>query len=81
MKLFLLVFLSFSYALNAQLPGSLNPMFSENGWDTLYGNNNGFEIKNIVVQTDNKIIACAEGNFAKDIKRFLFVTTPMDLAI
>ena len=66
MKLTLLLLLSFSYALNAQLPGSLNPMFSENGWDTLYGNNNGFEIKNIVVQTDNKIIACAEGNFSNE---------------
>ncbi|MBK6964850.1 MAG: T9SS type A sorting domain-containing protein [Bacteroidales bacterium] len=50
----------------AQIPGTLNPAFSENGWDTIYGNNNGFEITRVLIQPDEKILVCAEANFSNE---------------
>ena len=46
----------------AQLPGNLNNDFSQNGWDTIIGNNNGFYVHNVITQPDEKILVCAEAN-------------------
>jgi len=62
------LFFLFAYHLNisAQMPGTLNPGFSQNGWDTAFGNNNGFEITKLLTQADEKILVCAESNFSNE---------------
>jgi uncharacterized delta-60 repeat protein len=62
----ILLIISAAYNLPAQLPGTLNPAFSENGWDTIFGNNNGFEITKALIQPDEKLLVCAEANFANE---------------
>jgi len=67
MKNFYLIFLiTVSTNTFAQIPGTLNPSFSENGWDTTFGNNNGFEITRVLIQPDEKILVCAEANFSSE---------------
>ncbi|MBK7174460.1 MAG: T9SS type A sorting domain-containing protein [Bacteroidales bacterium] len=67
MKSLILIFLfSISLYASSQIPGSLNSAFSGNGWDTIYGNNNGFEITKILVQSDEKLLVCAEANFSNE---------------
>lgn len=46
----------------AQSPGTLNSNFNDTGWDTLYGNDNGFTIQKILIQADQKIVVVAEAN-------------------
>lgn len=53
-------------SLSAQNPGTLNPEFSTNGWDTIYGHNNGFEVTRLLRQTDGKLLVCARANFASE---------------
>ncbi len=65
-KPYLILFIAFSFNSFAQLPGSLNTDFSQNGWDTVYGNNNGFEITKVLIQADEKILVCAEANFSNE---------------
>jgi len=64
--LYLIIFIAISFNSLAQLAGSLNSSFSENGWDTIYGNDNGFEITKILIQQDEKILVCAEANFSNE---------------
>lgn len=63
---YLYLFIALSANTFAQIPGTLNPAFSGNGWDTIYGNNNGFEITRILIQPDEKILVCAEANFSNE---------------
>jgi uncharacterized delta-60 repeat protein len=65
-KLYLILFIAVSFGAFAQTPGSLNNAFSGNGWDTAYGNENGFETKGVLIQQDKKILVCAEANFANE---------------
>ena len=65
-NLYLILLITVSFNSFAQLPGSLNTAFSENGWDTIYGNNNGFEITKVLIQQDEKILICAEANFPNE---------------
>ena len=65
-NLYLILFIAFSFNSFAQLPGSLNTAFSQNGWDTIYGNNNGIEITRVLIQPDKKILVCAEANFSNE---------------
>lgn len=62
----LLMLLIIGFNAVAQQPGSLNAAFSLNGWDTVYGNNNGFELTGIVQQPDKKILVCAEASFSNE---------------
>lgn len=55
-----------SIAANAQNPGILNPDFNVVGWDSLYGNNNGLFTHKTLVQSDGKIVFCAEANFSDE---------------
>ena len=64
--LYLIIFIAISFNSLAQLAGSLNSSFSENGWDTIYGNDNGFEITKVLIQQDEKILVCAEANFSNE---------------
>lgn len=50
----------------AQNPGTLNPEFSGNGWDTIYGHNNGFEVHKMLIQPDGKLLITAEANFSNE---------------
>ena len=61
------VFLLLAIISNAQLEGTLNNQFSQDGWDaSVYGNNNGFQLSKTIVQPDGKILICAEGNFSNE---------------
>jgi hypothetical protein len=51
---------------NAQNPGTLNPEFSGNGWETIYGHNNGFEVHKMLIQPDGKLLITAEANFSDE---------------
>lgn len=65
-NLYLFLLIAVSINSFAQLPGSLNTSFSENGWDTIYGNNNGFEVTRVLIQQDEKVLVCVEGNFSNE---------------
>lgn len=65
-KLYLILLIAVSFNSFAQIPGSLNSAFSLNGWDTIYGNNNGFEITKILIQADEKLLVCAEAYFSNE---------------
>ncbi len=65
-KLYLILFIAVSFGTFAQLPGTLNNAFSGNGWDAAYGNENGFETKEVLIQQDKKILVCAEANFSNE---------------
>jgi len=62
----LLFLFSLSFRLSAQTPGTLNPAFSQNGWYTTYGNNNGFGISRVLIQADEKILVCTEAYFSNE---------------
>jgi len=61
-----LLLLSINVVVYAQVPGTFNANFSENGWDTLIANDNGFSVNKILVQTDEKILICGEANFSNE---------------
>lgn len=65
-NLYLIILITVSTNTFAQIPGTLNPSFSDNGWDTTFGNNNGFEITRVLIQPDEKILVCAEANFSDE---------------
>ncbi|MFH1121636.1 MAG: T9SS type A sorting domain-containing protein [Bacteroidota bacterium] len=65
-NLYLFILLAFNTITYGQTPGTLNPAFSENGWDTVYGNNNGLEITKVLIQADEKLLVCAEANFSNE---------------
>lgn len=74
MKIYTLIFLiAISTYTAAQNPGTLNPVFSGNGWDSIFGNNNGFEITKILMQADEKILVCAEGTFSSEAHQAIIV--------
>jgi len=58
-------FTFFSFAF-AQTPGSLNPNFNATGWDTTYGNNNGFYLQKALIQNDQKILVNAQALFSNE---------------
>ena len=56
-----------SYVVNAQQAGMLNNQFSQDGWDaSIYGNNSDFEIKKTIIQSDGKLLICAEAKLTDD---------------
>ena len=65
-NIFLIVVLVINSIVFAQVPGSLNPNFSQDGWDSVFGNNNGFYINKTIIQPDDKILICAEANFSNE---------------
>lgn len=63
-----------SSVINAQQAGTLNNQFSQNGWDaTVYGNNNGFTLQKTLIQTDGKILTCAQGYFSSEATQAVLV--------
>jgi uncharacterized delta-60 repeat protein len=67
MKKITLLFLFLATSLFAQTPGTLNIDFSQDGWDdSVYGNNNGFNINKTIIQPDGKILVCAEASFSNE---------------
>lgn len=70
---YLYLLIAFSANTFAQIPGTLNAAFSENGWDTIYGNDNGFEITKTLLQADGKILVCAEGSFSNEAHQAIIV--------
>lgn len=64
--LLILVSIAFNFNANAQLAGTLNTSFSQDGWDdSVFGNDNGFEIKKTLIQPDGKILVCARANLGE----------------
>jgi len=58
--LFIIIVVVFSINATAQLAGTLNTGFSQDGWDaTIFGNNDGFYVNKTLVQPDGKILVCA----------------------
>ena len=56
-----------SFVVNAQQVGTLNNQFSQDGWDaSIYGNNSDFEIKKTIIQSDGKLLVCAEAKLTDD---------------
>ena len=68
----ILLFLT-SFSLFAQTPGTLNPEFSQNGWDAIVGNNNGLYVNKILIQPDQKILICAAGYFPSEAVQAIIV--------
>ena len=61
-----LVLLAINCGLSAQTPGTFNTNFSTNGWDTVFANNNGFDVFKLLIQSNGKILVCAEANFSNE---------------
>ncbi len=64
-KITLLGILLFNILSNAQNAGTLNNDFSENGWDTIYGHDNGFEVNKLIIQPDGRLLITAQANIGE----------------
>lgn len=62
----IILILSIKFNLSAQMLGTLNPEFHEIGWDTIYGHNNGFDVRKLLIQPDGKVLITAEANFSNE---------------
>jgi uncharacterized delta-60 repeat protein len=62
--LFIIIVVVFSINATAQLAGTLNSQFSQDGWDdAVFGNNNGITINKTLIQPDGKILVCAGAQY------------------
>ena len=73
-NIFTLVAFLVLYTVNAQEAGTLNNLFSQDGWDaSIFGNNNYFEIKKTIIQSDGKLLACAEAKLSNDASQAVLI--------